>query len=67
MVFSMLQNLSLMYYSQYSIIKFVGIELIYYAINLYIVSFSMVFIEFVFLWSLAGIIVIIVIIVLSNL
>ena len=48
MVFSMLNNLSLMNYNQYNIIKFIGFKLIYYVINLDIISFSIVFIELVF-------------------
>ena len=46
MFINMLQNLSYRYYSLYSIIKCLGFELIHYAINLNIVSFSMIFIEF---------------------
>ena len=42
----MLQNLSYRYYSLYNIIKRIGFELINYAINLNIVSFSVIFIEF---------------------
>ena len=48
MVFSMLNNLSFMNYNQYNIIKFIGFKLIYYVINLDIISFSIVFIELVF-------------------
>ena len=47
-VFGMLNNLSLMNYSQYNIIKFIGFKPIYCAINLDIISFSIVFIELVF-------------------
>ena len=36
-----------MYFSHYSFIKFVGFELIYYVINLCVVSSSMVFSEFI--------------------
>ena len=48
MVFSMLNNLSFMNYNQYNIIKFICFKLIYYVINLDIISFSIVFIELVF-------------------
>ena len=47
MVFSMLNNLSFMNYNQYNIIKFIVFKLIYYVINLDIISFSIVFIELV--------------------
>ena len=43
MVVSMLQMLSYMYSSHYSIIKFVGFKMIYYAISLGVVSYSIVF------------------------
>ena len=42
MVVSVLQIWSHGYSSHYNIIKFVGFELIYYAINMGVVSFSMI-------------------------
>ena len=50
MVVGMLQNLSHRYFSYYSIIKFVSFELIYYAINLGVISSSMIFNEFVYVF-----------------
>ena len=52
MVVGMLQNLSHRYSSHYSITKFVGFEPIYYAINLSVVSSSMIFIDLVFMFLL---------------
>ena len=43
MVVSILQNLSYMYSSHYRIIKFIGFEPIYYAINQSVISLFMVF------------------------
>ena len=43
-------NLSHKYFSYYSIIKFVDLELIYYAINMDVVSFFILFKEFVFVF-----------------
>ena len=50
MIISMLQNYNHKYSSHYNIIKFVGFESIYYAINLGDISSSIIFSDSIFIF-----------------
>ena len=50
MVFSMLKNWNYRYYSHNNIIKFVSFKLIYYALNLIVVSSFIIFRKFVYVF-----------------